>query len=244
MFTDSCPNGNSRPLALQTFRAITLDLDDTLWEIHPVIRRAEAALYAWLGENCPRIVEMFSREDFRDLRKQVVAEFADQVHDLTFLRRTVLSRAGIAAGYGTDFVSAAFDVFDKERNTVDIFPEVVPALESMKDRFRVIAVTNGNADLEQIGLAHLFDDIVTAAQAGAAKPARQIFERAVEAGGASAAATLHVGDHWEYDVAGARRAGMATAWVNRVGHDWPDEFSRADLEFADVGELAQHLARD
>jgi putative hydrolase of the HAD superfamily len=136
-------------------RTITLDLDDTLWDIAPVIRRAETRLRNWLEERYPRIVEMHQPEDIVELRAQVVAEFQDRSHDLTFIRCEVLARMGIAAGYGDDFVDEAFDVFDKERNTVELFPEVRPALESLASRFTLVAVTNGNARLERIGIDHL-----------------------------------------------------------------------------------------
>ncbi len=222
---------------MNEIRTITLDLDDTLWEIHPVIKRAEQRLYAWLGENCPRITEMYGPTDLGELRTQVVADFADQSHDLTFLRRTALERAGVAAGYSIDFVDAAFDVFDAARNDVDIFPEVIPTLEALNENFVLIAVTNGNAKLELIGIDHLFSDIVTAKMAGAAKPARQVFDLAVRAGGSSAAQTLHVGDHPLHDIDGARGAGLRTAWVNRTSSIWPDEFTAPDFEITHVGEL-------
>ncbi len=226
---------------LNTIRTITLDLDDTLWEIHPVIKRAEQALYAWLGKNYPRITELYQPEDIRAVRSQVVAEFADRAHDLTFLRRSVLGRVGTAAGYDHGFIDAAFDVFDAVRNDVELFPEVIPTLEALKERYRLIAVTNGNANLEIIGIAHLFHDIVTAEKAGAAKPARQVFEMAVKIGGASRKQTLHVGDHPEYDVDGARNAGLRTAWVNRTGDRWPEQFSTPDIEVFHIGELTQRL---
>jgi 2-haloalkanoic acid dehalogenase type II len=226
---------------LKDIRTITLDLDDTLWEIHPVIRRAEKALYEWLGENYPRITQKFQAEDMRALRNQVVAEFPDQIHDLTFLRRTVLSRAGSAVGYDDSFIDSAFAVFDAVRNDVQIFPGVIPALAALKERYVVIAVTNGNANLEAIGIAHLFDEIVTAATAGAAKPARQVFDLAVELGGASPAQTLHVGDHPEFDVDGARNAGLRTVWVNRNEQAWPDQVARPDIEVVHVSELPLRL---
>ena len=48
----------------------------------------------------------------KDLDRPVLAsvEFAERAYDLTFMRRMVLSRVGIAAGYGTDFVDDAFEV--------------------------------------------------------------------------------------------------------------------------------------
>lgn len=222
---------------VDNIRVITIDLDDTLWEIHPVIRRAERRLYEWLGENYPRITELYEPADLRDVRAEVIIEFADRVHDLTFLRHTVLERIGAAAGYKTDFIEEAFDVFDAERNDVELFPEVIPALEALGGRYRIIALTNGNANLESIGIRHLFDDVVTAAMAGAAKPAPVAFEMAVRVGGASESNTLHVGDHPRYDVDGARAAGLRTAWVNRGAESWPNEYEAPDVEVKHVGEL-------
>lgn len=226
---------------MNDIRTVTLDLDDTLWEIHPVIKRAEARLYEWLGENYPRITAMYEPGDLRQIRADVIREMADQAHDLTFLRRTVLGRVGEASGYGTEFIDDAFAVFDEVRNDVELFPEVVPTLESLSKRFTLIAVTNGNANLAMIGIDHLFAHVVTAAMAGAAKPARPMFDLAVRFGGAGAGQTLHVGDHPLYDVDGARDAGLRTAWVNRTASDWPDEYRRADIEVNHVGELPKLL---
>jgi len=218
-------------------RTITLDLDDTLWEIHPVIHRAEARLYAWLDDNYPDITRMFAKEDLRILRRQVVEKHSDKVHDLTFLRYTVLTEAATAAGYTEFAVDEAFAVFDEVRNDVDLFPEARPTLVALAARFTLIALTNGNANLAMIGIDDLFDGHVNAAMAGAAKPARPIFDAAVLEGGASAAETLHVGDHPLYDVHGAREAGLRTAWVNRNRDAWPDDYDRPDVEVHNVGEL-------
>ena len=220
---------------MNDIRTITLDLDDTLWAIHPVIKRAEERLYAWIGEHYPRITELFEPEDIWELRSEVIADYRDRSHDLTFLRRTVLTRLGHAAGYGDAYVDDAFEVFDEARNDVTLFPEARPVLVSVRERFVLIAVTNGNANLDRIGIRDLFDGVVSAAMAGAAKPARPIFDKAVEAGGASAAQTLHVGDHPLYDVHGARDAGLKAIWVNRNGDEWPHEYLEPDAE-------VQHLS--
>ncbi len=229
---------------MNDIRTITFDLDDTLWEIHPVIKRAERHLYEWLGDHYPRITSMYELGDIREIREQVINEMPDQAHDLTLLRRVVLERIGRAAGYDTDFIDDAFDVFDEVRNDVEIFPGVIPALEMLREHFVLIAVTNGNANLEIIGIRHLFHDVVTAVTAGAAKPARRIFDAAVLAGGANARQTLHVGDHPEFDVNGAREAGLKTVWVNRDGGRWPDESEMPDVEVAHVGELPSLLVID
>ncbi|NIM72874.1 MAG: HAD-IA family hydrolase [Gammaproteobacteria bacterium] len=227
---------------MNDIRTITLDLDDTLWDIAPVIRRAESCLRSWLAERYPRVVEMHHPEDIIELRARVVAEHEDRSHDLTFIRCEVLARMGIAAGYGADFVDEAFDVFDRERNTVELFPEVRPALESLANRYTLVAVTNGNARLDRIGIDHFFHAVVSARSAGAAKPARPIFDAAVSIGGAAAHETLHVGDHPEIDVDGARSAGLRTVWLNRNGHEWPGSLERPDSTITNLRELDELLA--
>ncbi len=223
-------------------RTITLDLDDTLWDLLPVMKRAERRLYEWLGENYPAITEMFAMEEMRILRKETLEKYPDKLHDLTFLRRTVLTEAATAAGCTEFAVDDAFAVFDEVRNDIDLFPESRPALEALSERFTLVAVTNGNANLAMIGIDHLFDGHVNSAMAGAAKPARPIFDAAVEVGGASRTETVHVGDHPVYDVQGAREAGLRTVWVNRTGARWPAEYEKPDAEVHNVGELVALFA--
>ena len=226
---------------MRDIRTITIDLDDTLWAIHPVIERAERQLHDWLRDHYPRITEMFTPDSIFELREKVVSENPGQSHDFTFLRRTVLGRLGIAAGYGDGLVDDAMAVFSTMRNDVEVFPEVRPTLTILGRHYCVIAVTNGNANLDHIGIGDLFHKVISAASAGAAKPARRIFEAAVQAGGAAADQTLHVGDHPEVDIMGARDAGLKSVWVNRYGHEWPDYLQRPDGIVKDVGELLSLL---
>jgi putative hydrolase of the HAD superfamily len=227
---------------LLNIRAISLDLDDTLWEIGPVIRRAESQLWQWLCANFPRIPERFSAEDLLQLREQVVSEHRDLSHDFRFLRKMVLERVAREAGYTPDLVDPAFDVFDAARNRVEFFPGVLPALEYLHSQFTVIAVTNGNANLQTIGIRHLFHDVVTAAETGSAKPARPIFDEAVRRSGVSPAEMLHVGDNPECDIAGAMQAGLRTAWMNRNGDSWPEALPEPDAQIANVTELRPLLS--
>lgn len=223
-------------------RTITLDLDDTLWAIGPVIRRAEKQLQEWLVDRYPGVAGSLLPDEVAKIRTAVLAEHVDLAHDLTFLRREVITRIGESAGYNVD-TDAAFGVFDDARNDLDLFPDVRPALTSLKQRFRLIAVTNGNANLEKIGIHDLFDGFVSARTAGAAKPAPSIFAAAVRAGGAPAEQTLHVGDHPSMDVHGARTAGLRAVWINRNGGEWPQDLERPDAVVRNLQELDDLLVR-
>ncbi len=222
---------------MHRIRAITLDLDDTLWAIQPVILRAERKLWSWLGEHFPRITETFSPEETYELREEVMQKHWDRSHDFRFLRRTVLEHMAQSVGYSCDLVDDAFDVFDRARNDVEIFPDVLPALETLSVHFSLVAITNGNADLQRIGIRQLFHDVVTAVDVGAAKPAPPIFLEAVKRAGVRAEETLHVGDNPEIDIVGAREAGLRTAWINRKGDDWPEDVAPPDAIVSTVGEL-------
>lgn len=228
---------------MQDIRAITLDLDDTLWEIRPVIARAEKRLYEWFGEHYPRIVERFSMGDAVAVRSEVLRQHPNRAHDLTFLRQAVIARLAEEAGYPNLAVDEAFAVFDEVRNNPLLFADVRPALASLKSRFRIVALTNGNADLERIGIADLFDGLINAGSIGVAKPHAKIFKAAIAAGGARAEQTLHVGDDPKSDIQGAHGVGIASVWINRDGMDWPGSLPRASIEVGDLHELDEALQR-
>ena len=227
---------------MHRIRAITLDLDDTLWEVGPVIRRAEEELWSWLSEHYPAIPARFTPETVATLRDEVIEEYWQQTHDFRFLRKMVLRRMALQVGYAEDLVEDAFAVFDAARNRVELFPDVMPTLAVLQEHFTVVAVTNGNANLERIGIRHLFHAVVTAVEAGVAKPARPIFEEAVNRAGVTAEQTLHVGDHPEIDIAGASDAGLKTAWLNRVAAEWPEHLPPPDATVTTMSEVPDLLA--
>ena len=226
---------------MHRIRAVTLDLDNTLWEIDPVIHRAEETLWQWFGENYPRIHERYSANDLIRLRHDVMDEHRDKHFDFRFLRKKVLEHVAIASGYDESLVEPAFQVFDEVRNDVELYPEVLAELEVLFSRYTVVALTNGNSNLETIGIRHLFHGVVTAVDAGAAKPDQRIFDVAVRQAGVRPEEILHVGDHPETDIDGARQAGMRTAWINRNDEQWPAELDEPDAIVADMAELRQLL---
>lgn len=226
---------------MQDIRAITLDLDDTLWAVAPVIRRAEERLWSWLEAEYPNIADRFDARDLVTVREDVMRDYPHMRHDFRYLRKRVLARVADAAGYDDSLVEPAFAIFDAARNEVELFPDVVKELDRLASRYRLVAVTNGNANLEKIGIRHFFSAVVTAAETGVAKPARSIFDAAVAHAGAPRQSILHVGDHPETDIHGARQAGLRTAWMNRVALEWPAHLERPDATVSDFHELAALL---
>jgi FMN hydrolase / 5-amino-6-(5-phospho-D-ribitylamino)uracil phosphatase len=202
-------------------RVISLDLDDTLWPVAPVIAAAEAALHEWLQERYPRTMHGHSANTLRTLRAKIAAQFPEQSHDLTFLRRRALAAQFIGAGYAESACEEALEVFLAARNRVEFFDDVRPTLERLRTRYRLFALSNGNADLQRCGLGAFFHGHVSAIAAGAAKPDARIFAALRDMAGVPADEILHVGDDPITDVVGARQAGMQTVWLNRDARSWP-----------------------
>lgn len=227
-------------------RAITLDLDDTIWPVWPAIMRAEAALDAWLAEHAPRTAARWPMEARRVLREQVDAEHPHLSHDFTRQRLITLERMLRAAGDDVALVDAAFEAYFAARCEVEYYDDSVDALTRIAARVPLAALSNGNACLTRIGLMPLFRFQLGAREHGRAKPDPSIFLAACERLGVAPAQVLHVGDDAEMDVVGAHRAGLRTCWINRIEHaptprTWAHAHVTPDLEFPTLAALADWL---
>ncbi len=229
---------------MATIKAVLFDLDDTLWPIVPVIKRAENLLYDWLKIHAPAVTERVTIESMRERRQQLMATDPIYQLDLRILRQTVLTEAFQEAGLDVSLVGQAMTVFSKARNEVTPFEDVLPTLERLQDRLLLGSISNGVADLEAIGIAHFFQASIAAYRVGSAKPDPAIFHAACEALGIAPEDALYIGDDPLLDVEGAQKAGLRAAWINRADpeparslppHVRPDEI------FANLYELDRWL---
>jgi putative hydrolase of the HAD superfamily len=106
------------------------------------------------------------------------------------------------------------------------YEEVPAALRALRDAGHpLVVVSNWDVSLHEMlrttGLDALVDGAISSAEAGVPKPGAGIFERALALVGGRASAALHAGDSLEYDVAGARAAGLRAVLVARAGPPAP-----------------------
>jgi HAD superfamily hydrolase (TIGR01549 family) len=225
-------------------KAVLFDLDDTLWPIVPVIRRAENLLFDWLQQNAPAVAAQFSIESLRKRRMELMETDPVYQLDLRLLRRAGLLEAFTAAGEDIALVDHAMEVFSRARNEVEPFEDVLPTLASLGSKVLLGSVSNGVADLNAIGIAHHFRVSLAAHHCGYAKPDAVIFHAACEALGVMPAEAVYVGDDPLLDVEGAQKAGLRSVWLNRPNL-WPDrklpDHVRPDASFGNLYELEQWL---
>ena len=202
-----------RPLAL------LFDLDDTLWPIGPVIAAAELSWHAWLAQRAPRVAARFSVAELRARRMALLEQRPELVSDLYQLRRVALEHVFAEAGEDPAHIDGAMQHFAAQRNAVTPFADVLPVLPLLQGMLRLGVITNGNADLEVIGLHHHFEYALASAKFGRAKPDPAIFLAACEAMGVAPRDAVYVGDDLRLDVQGAQAAGLRAVWMNRHGSD-------------------------
>lgn len=222
-------------------RAITLDLDDTLWPFAPIGARIDQVLHAWLAEHSPVTAARFDVAAMRALRERSFVENPQLQHDLSALRRLTIRQALEQSGGDPALVEPAFEVFYAARNQVEFYPDALQALARIAAHVPVAALSNGNADLGWIGVMHHFAFSLGSREHGAAKPQASIFHAACSRLGVAPGEVLHVGDHVEMDVLGALNAGLRACWINREAQAWDHPTLAPDLHFDTLTGLADWL---
>jgi putative hydrolase of the HAD superfamily len=215
---------------LPHLRAITLDLDDTLWPAMPTFIRAEQRAQAWLQSHAPAVAAMWSIEQLRALRMSIFEQRPELRHDFLRVRRLALhsafEQANAAGGDAGEVIEGALRVYMGARNEVDLYPEVLACLTRLSQRYTLASLTNGNADVTRIGLSHFFKATISAHAHGVSKPDPALFHIACRELACEPGEVLHVGDDADLDVRGGRAAGLHVVWMNRAvgawaGHDAP-----------------------
>jgi putative hydrolase of the HAD superfamily len=155
-------------------------------------------------------INMLSREDRRDFFGKY--------------ERIILRASGIEVT-----VPEALDIFrvvQRLSKGLAIFPDTFPCLRELQHQgISVGLITNmdetirGRGDVDSLckdlGIRQFFDVIVTSTSAGVAKPDPVIFQMGIDAVGARASESVHVGDQLLSDVQGAEGAGMIPVLLDR-----------------------------
>jgi FMN hydrolase / 5-amino-6-(5-phospho-D-ribitylamino)uracil phosphatase len=222
--------------------ALTLDLDDTLWPVLPALQRADQAIDDYLRQHHPDVARAWPIEAMRELRARVAEERLDLAHDFTTQRQITMQQAFAACTDQPAPIEALWEIYFSQRNSVEFYDDTLPALQRIAAMLPIASLTNGNADLERIGIHAHFAHHISARDTGSAKPDARIFRIAAERLGVAPGAILHVGDDPLLDMVGARDAGLRTAWINRHGDAWPDDLGAPpELDLRDMTALADWL---
>ena len=223
-------------------KCITFDLDDTLWECKPVIIRAEQICYQWIEKYYPKISSAYSYEALIKNRLQYMQYHPDDAYDLTKIRKDWLSQLANTFSYDQKMAEDAFHIFWLARNEVTLFDGARDVLEQLSKQYSLGVLSNGNADVDHIGIGQYFDFSVSIAEIGASKPNAKAFHQALKLANCTAPETIHIGDHPTYDVMGALNAGLHAIWYNPDNTVWTEE-KHPTASIAHLNEIEVQIER-
>ncbi|WP_372882356.1 HAD-IA family hydrolase [Psychromonas sp.] len=203
--------------AMKPFKAISFDLDDTLYDNHPVIEKANQSIIKHLNATYPELAELTEHQ--WSLYKEIEAtEFPEVKHDVSLWRIKTLTRIMIIYGIpevkAIEYARHAFTEFLKLRSDFVVPQESLQLLEKLAESVPVIAITNGNVDEFQIQLHDKFKFILKAGNGFKSKPEADLFIEAARRLHIEVSDILHVGDHLISDVYGAQNNGAQAVWFN------------------------------
>lgn len=202
---------------LSEIKAISFDLDDTLYSNKEVMLATAAAMKTYfrqlLGSKQAYDIDFWS-----PYRQQALRQKPILTHDVTEARRLCYQLGLQALGYKESQAIAeanfAMVHFCEQRNQVTISQNIFDFLDALAVRFPLVAISNGNVCTKTIGLKDYFLAVYHADQYFKQKPETDLFQQALSKLNIPAKQLLHVGDCGHSDIYGALRAGCQTAWVN------------------------------
>jgi FMN hydrolase / 5-amino-6-(5-phospho-D-ribitylamino)uracil phosphatase len=214
--------------------AVLFDGDQTLWDFERVMREALVSVAGEIRAHRPGpFADALRWQDLEHDRTVVGAEHEGQEYNLHRLRiygfaRTLERRRAVEGGDEAADAelapSLAESYFHHRDRDPALFPDTLPCLEALRERYRLGLLSNGSRLPEKVGLGAYFEVVVFAQDHGVAKPDRGLFTVAERALGVGPEHCVLVGDHPLNDVAGAKRAGWRAVWIDRdPGDGYPAE---------------------
>jgi 2-haloacid dehalogenase len=215
---------------------IVFDVNETLSDMSPMADR-----FADVGAPAHAAATWFASL-LRDGFALAAAGSSAQMADIG----SNLLRNGLAGLPLDRDLDAAVDHIMSGFGTLSLHPDVVDGVHALSELgLRLVTLTNGSTALarglfERAGIIDRFEKLLSVEQAGAWKPAAAAYEHALSECGVDAPHAMLVAVH-PWDIDGASRAGLVTAWLNRADEPYPAHFRAADVRAEALTSLAEQL---
>jgi len=206
----------------------TLNLDPVRLAVNEIFQR-QGAFETWFA---------------RLLQTSMAVSATSQYVDFSTLARSALG--SVAQTENRSLPSNAFDMLGAAMSSLRAHPDVIGGLDRLRDEeWMLIALTNSaqgtvDAQLASAGLLDRFDEVLSVDLARAYKPQPAAYQLAATATGLDLADMWMVAAH-DWDLAGAKAVGMATAFVKRPGMPFADVYPPPDLLVGSFDDLADAL---
>ena len=211
------------------YKAIFVDIDDTLLDYVPCCREAfdaamdtlsaEGGLSAERSVFCQRS-GLFNL--FFDIAGRLFSEAKHGKYTIAEVMDLYPKEFIAAIGYPDSAVEPFKHAFRAAwGKTHTLVPEAEEMLETLKNKgYRLFAASNSfghlqRSRLEQAGILHYFEDTFISMDIGYDKPDIRFYQEALRRAGLKSGEVLMIGDSMTTDIEGAKKAGMDALFFDR-----------------------------
>ena len=227
---------------------LIFDLDDTLYDLSEPFKRAHADLFAdILGEECEELFRMSRIYSDEILALEKAGEIPKEDSFYHRIRRTYLD-AGLDLDRKTaDRFEEKYRYYQKHITVPEGICKLLDYSKCCGHRMAVFSngnVKNQGAKIEALELYRWFepDYIFISEVTGYHKPSLGAFEYVQEKLGLKPEEIWYIGDTYEADVFGGKRAGWNVIWYNHRQREFPAEGNKADITVNTAEELMEVLS--
>ncbi|MBQ4834095.1 HAD-IA family hydrolase [Pseudoalteromonas sp. MMG010] len=228
--------------AIRPFSVMSFDLDDTLYNNHPIIKAAVSAQQNYLNA-LPRYQEQ-GTQYWQQCRQLAVKQTPALADNVTQWRKHTLHLALTKLGFNEEEVirhaNNAYNAFAEARSNIVVDDSVLALLQNLAQHFTLIAITNGNVEIERFNLNNQFALVLQAGMHGKAKPHTALFDKAAAHLKVEKNDILHIGDSLDTDVQGAHNAGCQSVWLNNQRAQYAYK-GLADVEITNIHALTHFI---
>ncbi|MCJ8319439.1 MAG: HAD-IA family hydrolase [Colwellia sp.] len=210
-----------RPLT--PIKAISFDLDDTLYANAPVMVSAEDKMVHYFSRNFSVCLTdknkglILDQKFWSPFKAQAIAKQASIIHDVVALRLESYFLGACSLGFdkkqAQDKAQQAMDHFSIVRSQFTVPQASHQLLAKLAHHYPLVAISNGNVDTKAIGIDHYFEHVFHAIAGVKQKPDTEMFQMACSKLAIKPSQLLHVGDCGRADILGGIAAGCQTAWL-------------------------------
>lgn len=210
---------------------IIFDFDDMLWLFVFIGVCIDQVLYDWMCEYSFVIVVMYLVVVMWELCECFFYDNLQLYYDLSVLCWLILCE--VLENSGVDFVllELVYEVFYVVCNQVEFYFDVLDVLVWIVVKVLVVVFSNGNVDLQCIGLVYYFSFQFGLCEYGVVKFVVSIFYVVCDCLGVLLVYVLYVGDYVDMDVVGVMQVGLCGCWINCVEYIWNYFLLQFDLQF-------------
>lgn len=207
--------------SMSAIKAITFDLDDTLYDNATIVENAESKLIDALNQLGK--LGNLTLTEYYAVKSVVLNHHPEIYHDVIAWRsetiKYILQKAPRSKHQIQQIIDESMSLFTDWRHAMTVPQSSYDLLIYLANKYPLAVITNGNVDINRIGLKDYFQFSLRGGADGRSKPFPEVFQLAVQKLSVDANHILHIGDSLSADVNGAIKSGLQSCWINIDNQD-------------------------